>query len=69
MGADCSQLCLCQHQLLLPCIVGPLVSSDVPELLSQKAGQVHIDVEKKNFEVCVKLYIYGLLHKGLWVLA
>lgn len=35
-----------------------LVSSDVSELLSQKAGQIHIDVEKINFEVYVRLYVY-----------
>lgn len=55
--------------MLLPCIGALLVFSDVPELLNQKAGQVHIDVEKNIFEVCVRLYICGLLHKdfGSWL--
>lgn len=45
------------------------MSSDVPQLLSQKAEQICVDVGKSNIRVCVRMYTYSVVHKGLWVLA
>lgn len=45
------------------------MSSDVAELLSQKAKQVHVDVRKSNIRICVRMYTYEVVRKGLCVLA
>lgn len=45
------------------------MSSHVPELLNQKAGQIRVDVGKSNIRVRVRMYTYGVVCKGLWALA
>lgn len=41
------------------------MSSDVPEILNQKAGQMHVDVGKSDIRVRVRKYAYGIVHKGI----
>lgn len=45
------------------------MSSDAPELLNQKTGEIRVDVGKNNIRVHVRMYTYEVVCYRLWVLA